>query len=247
MLNQQLRGWLWGGSDGVQRWGENIVFAIANFSSGPNDALYATFDQDGLTNECHFSSGDSGGAVFISDAGVWKLAGINYAVDGHFYTDSSGDGQFDAALFDAGGLYYADDANPGHYIQIDAGTPTGFYATRISSKLAWIESVIDPAGIANADGIPNLLEYAKTLNDVPPLGYGPASGQAAPSGGALIYKKLTDKPALQYQVQESVDLVHWGPATSQDSVVATQGNVTTIKATVNGSSPLFLRLSATQN
>ncbi len=242
-----FRGWTWGNGDGVQRWGENIVSEIAVFSSGPNDALYATFDQSGLPNECHFSSGDSGGAVFISDGGVWKLAGINYAVDGHFYTDSTGDGQFDAALFNAGGLYYQDDANPGQYIQIPDGTPTGFYATRISSKLAWIESVIDPTGIVNADGIPNLLEYAKTLNDGPPLGYGPASPQSAPSGLALVYKKLTDKPALQYQVQQSVDLVHWSPATSQDSTVATQSDVTTIKATVNGSSPLFLRLSVTQN
>ncbi len=246
-FNATFRGWTWGPGDGVKRWGENIVSDIAVFSSGPNDALYATFDQNGLPNECHFSSGDSGGAVFISDGGVWKLAGINYAVDGNFFTDNMGGGEFIAALFNAGGLYYQDDANPGNYIQIPDGTPTGFYATRVSSKLAWIESVIDPTGIANSDGIPNLLEYAKTLNDGPPLGYGPAIAQSALSGGALVYKKLTDKPSLQYQVQQSVDLVHWGPASSQDSVVATQGNVTTIKSTVSGSSPLFLRLSVTQN
>ena len=82
LVNEQLRGWYWGAGDGVERWGENIVSDIATFTSGPNDAIYATFDQNGLTNECDFSSGDSGGAVFINDAGVWKLAGINYAVDG---------------------------------------------------------------------------------------------------------------------------------------------------------------------
>jgi hypothetical protein len=246
LVSGQLRGWNWGGFDGAQRWGENIVSDIVNFSSGPNDAIYATFDQNGLTNECHFSANDSGGAVFISDGGVWKLTGINYAVDGPLFADSSGNGSFIAALFEANGFYYEDDAHPGTYIQITQPTPTGFYATRISSKLAWIESVIDPNGIANADGIPNLLEYAKTLNGAPPFGYGPASAQAAASGGALVYKKLTDKPALQYQVQQSVDLVHWDSATSQDSTIATQGNVTTITSTVNGSLPLFLRLHVTQ-
>ena len=100
-LNGDLRGWGWGTGDGRERWGENLVSDIVNFSSGPDDAIYATFDQNGLPDECHFPSGDSGGAVFIQDAGTWKLAGINYAVDGHFYTDSSGAGQFDAALFEA--------------------------------------------------------------------------------------------------------------------------------------------------
>jgi hypothetical protein len=244
-FNGTFRGWNWGADDNVERWGENLVSDIAVFSSGPDDALYATFDQNGLPNECHFSRGDSGGAVFINDGKVWKLAGINYSVDG-LYTDGSGDGAFTAALFDANGFYTDDPTHPGAYIQITQPTPTGFYATRISSKLAWIESVIDPTGIANADGIPNLLEYAKTLNDAPPFGYGPASAQAAQSGVALIYKTRTDKPALQYQLQQSVDLVHWNPANSQDSTVATQGNVSTINSTVNGSSPLFLRLQVTQ-
>src|SRR5207253_894842 len=118
-LGQELRGWYWGSDDGVQRWGENTVADIVNFSSGPDDAIYATFDQkDGLPDlpdESHISRGDSGGGVFIQDGAVWKLAGLNSYVDGHFYSDTSGNGEFDAALFDARGFYYSDGGNPPTY------------------------------------------------------------------------------------------------------------------------------------
>src|SRR5438093_3787375 len=77
-------GWRWGPYDGVVRWGENAVAAIANgdglFGSGIGDLLEATFDADVSSNECHLSNGDSGGAVFLKDGSTWKLAGINFAV-----------------------------------------------------------------------------------------------------------------------------------------------------------------------
>jgi hypothetical protein len=247
-VNGQLRGWNWGAGDGVQRWGENIVSDIATFTSGPNDAIYAAFDQNGLTNECDFSSGDSGGAVFINDAGVWKVAGINYAVDGDFFTDNLGDGEFIAALFDAGGFYYSDGANPPTYTLIPEPTATGFYATRISSKLAWIESVIDPTGINKADGISNLLEYAKALNGPVPQNYGAPVFAKGPTSVSLTHRRITGNASLQYEVQQSTDLVGWGPANSQDSVVGTQGNVQTVNSSVaSGDGPLFLRLSVSQN
>ena len=93
-----LRGWEWGTSDQAQRRGENKV-SIANGNS-----LYATFDRNAGPNEADVSSGDSGVAVFINNAGVWKLAGINFAVDGPFSTTSGG-AIFNAALFDARGFY----------------------------------------------------------------------------------------------------------------------------------------------
>jgi len=46
--------------------------------------LKLTFSRNGLTNEGALSGGDSGGGVFINDSGKWKLAGINYLVDGPF-------------------------------------------------------------------------------------------------------------------------------------------------------------------
>jgi hypothetical protein len=130
-----LRGWEWGPSDQVQRWGENQV-SVANGNS-----LYATFDQNGGPNEAHLSSGDSGGAVFINDAGTWKLAGINFSVDGPFATTAGGS-TFNAALFDDRGFY----DSSGQMISWTGSAPTGFYAVRISDRLSWIESIVSPGG-----------------------------------------------------------------------------------------------------
>jgi hypothetical protein len=88
--------------------------------------------------------GIPGGAAFIDDNGTWKLAGINYAVDGDFYTDANGAGEFTAALYDTRGLYMQNPSPPPAYMQITGPNPvpTGFYPTRISTKLACIASII---------------------------------------------------------------------------------------------------------
>lgn len=247
-MGNQLRGWNWDGSDGVQRWGENIVANIVALSPSPNDFVNANFDQNGLPNECHFSTGDSGGAVFINDAGVWKLAGINYGVDSDFYADDMGNGHFTAAMFDLGGYYYFDGEN---YVRFPDGTPSGFYATRISSKIGWIESVLDPTGINNADNIPNLLEYAKVLNGPPTLNYGaPIFAIESSSSVSLTYRKIINNPSLQYQLQQSTNLATgWQSATSQDTTLATNYNVALVKSVVTATpnQPLFLRLQVIQN
>lgn len=244
------RGWYWGGSDGRQRWGENIVSTIVADPDGPRDYLYAIFDQNGLTDECHFSSGDSSGAVFINDGGVWKLAGINYGVDGYFFTDSSGNGKFIAALFNVGGFYYSehgDDMSP--FLQYPDPSPTGIYPTRVSSKLPWIYSVIDPNGITNDDGNPNLLEYAKVLNTSVPRGYGLPTMSKGATTMSLTYRRITGNAALTYQIQQSTNLVSWGPATTQDNVITTKGNVQTVQSTVTfpaNQPQLFLQVQVTQ-
>ncbi len=134
-----LRGWNWGQTDKVQRWGENTVAAIKQRPAGGADTIYALFDENGLPNECHLSVGDSGGAVFLDDGGIWKLAGINYDVDG-FSTGPNGIGSFLAALFDERGFY--DDNH--HFVSGSKPVPSGFYATRISSRMEWIDSVVEP-------------------------------------------------------------------------------------------------------
>jgi hypothetical protein len=150
-LNGTLQGWSWGAGDGITRWGENDVSSIIPVPS-LGDMLFASFDQNGRPNEAHLSSGDSAGALFIDDAGVWKLAGINYAVDGPFYTDAAGGGAFLGALFDKRG-FYEGDAPPYAPVTGDAPVPSGFYATRLSSNRAWIDSVIGP-------GMPNISSRA---------------------------------------------------------------------------------------
>jgi len=143
VLNGQIRGWDWGAPDSIQRWGENVVTAIRQLS-GFGEMLYSTFDQNALAEEAHLSSGDSGGAVFLNDGGIWKLAGINTDVDGPFYSGTGGSGPFISALFDERGRYAAD----GTLIAGGAPVPSGFYSSRISARLNWIYSVIDP-GLAN--------------------------------------------------------------------------------------------------
>jgi hypothetical protein len=221
MLNGTLRGWNWGTSDGVRRWGENDVAQIV--TDNGHDLLYATFDQhpNDHPNESHLSSGDSGGAVFLTDNGVWKLAGINFAVD-DLYTAPSGDSQFKAAIFDARGFYTQDPNNPSMFIQISDPNPvpTGFYASRISSELAWIASVIsDPhVGIEG-----NLL--------------------------TITYWRLTAPSTdIVYEIQQSSDLVSWTMATTQEDVLSTNGDLQQIKAKVDPgtSAQLFLRVSVTR-
>ncbi len=140
-----LKGWQWGTADGVQRWGQNTVSGIANGGGSLGQLLVADFNSlasGGLTYEATLSSGDSGGGLFIQSGGVWKLAGINYAVDNPFRT-SAGGTDFNAAIFDARGLYFNSGSGfqqVGHPVP-DGEVSASFYATRISSNLGWIESV----------------------------------------------------------------------------------------------------------
>ena len=249
-LNGSQTGWAWGPADGRQRWGQNTVSDVVSYSG--HDLLYSTFDEAGQPgngpNECHLSSGDSSGGVFINDGSAWKLAGINYAVD-DLYSAPDPNTAFTAAIFDARGYYTTDDHVNFTLISGPDPVPTGFYCSRISSEIAWIESVIDPNGDWNGDGVPNLLGYALVLNEPPRPGRGAIQGGAAGGFLSITYRKITDAANLQYQVQESTDLVSWEPVTPQEQVIDTQGNVQTIKASVPiaDNARLFLRLRITQS
>jgi hypothetical protein len=132
IMNNTTNGWRWGTEDRVLRWGSNRVEEVAG------DFLRASFDRAAGSNECHLSVGDSSGAMFIQDGGEWKLAGIHYGVDGPFSNDTYG--VINAALLDRGGFCEAD----GSMCYRDTGQdkPSSFYSTRISPRVAWINSVI---------------------------------------------------------------------------------------------------------
>jgi len=66
-------------------------------STSSGDPVYISWDKDS-------------GAVFIQAAGTWKLAGINFAVDGPYNLSGSGPG-FSASIFDDGGLYRGGEGN----------------------------------------------------------------------------------------------------------------------------------------
>lgn len=134
-------GWLWGTVDHKARWGTNQVAATITLSGA--DYLYATFDAGVGGDEAHLSSGDSGGAVFINDGGVWKLAGINYAVDGDWDYDGLANGNgFRAALYDARGMYVGSDDNGWTLVANEPNpVPSGFYSTRISTYKNQINAI----------------------------------------------------------------------------------------------------------
>lgn len=137
------KGWLWGPGRGVMRWGTNTVSGIVDGGANIGPLLAATFDASAGIHEAHLSSGDSGGAMFIQDGSTWKLAGINYSVD-DFNKTKDGKG-FNAALFDCGGLYTRTDHSP-EWTPVPDGpidVPSHFYATRISTHVTWINSVVE--------------------------------------------------------------------------------------------------------
>ncbi len=240
--NATPRGWLWGAGDGVQRWGENFVTSIV--SGGPlNDYVYATFDATGSANEAHLSVGDSAGAVFIQDGALWKLAAINYAVDGPIYTTNTGGGAFDGALYDARDFYYRNEDNTYSLIAGPTAVPTGFYSSRIFSRLAWIYSVLDPNGDANGNGVSNLVDYALSLNAPAPVGLGAPTAVREPGALSIVYRRLVMANAPQYVVQKSTDAKSWTTVSTSDTLVAVTGNVQTIKAKVTLSETrAFLRV-----
>jgi hypothetical protein len=148
-LNGMLKGWAWGGSDGILRWGENVVAGISDIEGRPATAdtkfqlLRADFDPNGGPNEAHLAGGDSGGGVFIQDHdGVWKLAGITRAANHQYSTTELGEA-FDATLFDESG-YYEGEAGKREYHPDDPSLsqPGSFFATRLSIYVPWIESII---------------------------------------------------------------------------------------------------------
>lgn len=149
-----LRGWQWGAGDGLLRWGQNTVSATVQGGSYWGDLFKATFDAAGGTNEAHLAVGDSSGPVFINDGAGWKLAGIAAAVDAYFNTTNSGAG-FNAAIFDARGLYYGSSGN-WSLMGGAAPIPSGFYATRISSRLTWIDGVAPPVVAGTPVSVPSM-------------------------------------------------------------------------------------------
>ena len=142
IVDSELKGWKQGTGDQVPRWGRNVVTGIASSSKGP--MLAAEFNAVAGIDESHLTVGDSGGAVFIQEDDVWKLAGINYSVDGYFDDDADHtDGGFRATLFDMGGMWIGSNSSSWQFIT-DEGTdiPSHFNSTRISAHLSEIQAII---------------------------------------------------------------------------------------------------------
>lgn len=139
-VHSELAGWQYGFSDGITRWGQNTVSGTLDLGSGFGEMLEVKFDNPGVANEATLAPGDSGGGVFVEDDGIWKLAGINYGVEGPFSAD--GESAFGAALFDKGGLYQRMNGGWNFVPDASQNLPTLFVATSISSNSDWILSTV---------------------------------------------------------------------------------------------------------
>lgn len=133
------RGWWVGDYDGVQRWGTNTVKGVVPANLSPvGDLLVFDFSETAGADEGCYSGGDSGAGNFMLDRdGVWKLAGVGYAVEGP-YTANTNTAPRYGALFDTRGLWAG---QPGAQEWLpDGPTPTGTlgFMTRISSHAAWL-------------------------------------------------------------------------------------------------------------
>jgi hypothetical protein len=222
VVGGQTNGWLWvEPSDGVERWGESNVSSITNGGTGVGDLLRCAFDADVGSNACDLSEGDSGGGLFIEEGGVWKLAGINYGVDGPFSNAVDGTA-FNASLLDVRGLF--EEVSPGNW-QFMSGPqpiPSAFYSTRISANLDWIESVI------NFDLGPDLQVAEVQVN-----------------GNDVQISFATDSNRV-YDVESTGDPANGPWSTIISNVPGTGGTVTVTDTNAVSSPPRFYRIDLSQ-
>lgn len=148
VVSGEAKGWKWGPSSDVERWGRNTVAATV-IDPKYGELLVCDFDNPGISGECHLSTGDSGGGMFVLENGLWRLAGIHLSVDGPFRIGPTGTDIY-AALYDAGGLEYLQDEGPPKVwtsIEEQAqNIPSRFYSTRIVALLTWITGIAPAAG-----------------------------------------------------------------------------------------------------
>lgn len=158
-LTNGLRGWEWGAYDGVQRWGSNTVAGVINGGTELGSLISLRFNAGAGPDEAHLSYGDSGGPIFVMDVTTWKLAGVNHASDGRYsHTTNDAPPGFYAALFDESDLFKRVNQVwvPGTL------TPGNSYATRIASRVIWINSILNQVPPADP---PPVLQSAAGMDD----------------------------------------------------------------------------------
>ncbi len=113
-----------------------------------------------------------------------------------------------------------------------------------TSGIAWGAASSSPAADPDADGMPNLLEYALGSGPLDPGDTGiPVCGvSASPSSLTLTFARVAD-PALTYVVQASADLLTWTDIWSSTGAANVAGPVTVTDSTsLSTATRRFLRL-----
>lgn len=149
----EAKGWTWGTGSNTRSWGtNNFNQIVSDPTAGPQIAY--DFDYNGTgTDEGILSIGDSGGPVFMQEGGIWKLAGINYAVQTPFNTTNSGAG-FNAAIFDKGGLYSLSAPSTWTYTNpTPANQPAFSFSSSVPANSAWIATIVPEPGTLTFVGL----------------------------------------------------------------------------------------------
>lgn len=154
------RGWWVGDYDGVQRWGTNTVKGMVPANLSPlGELLVFDFSATAGSDEGIYSGGDSGSGTFMLDRdGLWKLAGVGYAVEGPYTANTNSPARY-AAFYDTRGLWAGPPGSQEWLPDGASATGTLGYMTRISSHAAWLglqASAQPPAGRAILESSPDL-------------------------------------------------------------------------------------------
>jgi hypothetical protein len=140
----------------IRRWGTNTIDAKAGFrffGGLDADILITDFDNNAGDSEFQLGSGDSGGVGFINDNGVWKVAGVGWAVSGYYSRVGNNSDLFLGGMYDTRGLYIQDVDSGGNqiftYISPDLAInpnpiPTESYLSTISQSAGLITAAITP-------------------------------------------------------------------------------------------------------
>jgi hypothetical protein len=141
------------GDSGRISWGQNRVRGLVSDNGSSivdgDDYLEITFDAPGQGdniygdavqqgNETMASFGDSSGCVFIEQDGQWRLAGLIWAVGAGVYSTQTDSGPYLGAFYDMRGMWYDNGQGGRDYIADDNPVPIGFYSSRISKQMDWI-------------------------------------------------------------------------------------------------------------
>lgn len=143
------RGWKVADIDGVQRWGTNTVKSvIPSQQSAAGELLEFDFVSTAGDDEGIFSGGDSGAGTFMRGTdGVWRLAGVNYAVEGPYATNTTSEA-FYGALYDTRGLYWGFQGQQQQVPNFIFPIGGRGFVSRVSTYATWLNSQVSdtPAG-----------------------------------------------------------------------------------------------------
>jgi hypothetical protein len=125
--------------------------------------------------------------MFIKQGATWKLAAVNYTVDGPFNTSGTGAG-FNAALFDVGGLFAGGEGHWSQMLDTPFDQPSSLYATRVKVRSAWIQTVLARAAT------PLVVEAASAIGP-----YSAVSGAIVDTATKTIRAPLAEGQFFQLQ------------------------------------------------